>query len=54
MSIRAKGGLGKLSGVATVIRKNGEKEEVTFEARINKEQLQKLKSQNSKIINKPN
>ena len=55
MSIRAKGGLGKLTGVATLTRKDGTKEEIPFESRINKEQLQKiqtLNSNNSKVVNK--
>lgn len=40
--IRAKGGSGKLTGQATVIRKNGKKETVQITATVSEEQLNKL------------
>ena len=42
MGIRTKGGLGKLTGTATIIRKDGTKEDVPFEAKASKEAVQKL------------
>lgn len=42
MGIRAKGGLGKLSGTATIIRKDGSREDVSFAAKASKEAVQKL------------
>ena len=49
MSVRAKGSLGKLSGVATIIRKDGTKEEVPVTAKVPKERVEKfINSQKSK------
>ena len=42
MSIRAKGGLGKLTGTATIIRKDGTREDVPFTAKASKEAAEKL------------
>jgi len=38
MSIRAKGSAGKLSGVAVVIRKNGDREEIPISMSVSEEQ----------------
>jgi hypothetical protein len=40
--MKAKSSLGKLTGTATVTRKNGQKEEVQLTAKATPEQLQKL------------
>jgi len=42
MGIKTKTGLGKLTGTATVIRKDGTREEVKVTANVSKEQLAKL------------
>ena len=42
MGIRAKSGLGKMSGTATIIRKDGTREEVPFEAKASKQAVEKL------------
>jgi hypothetical protein len=42
MGIKTKTGLGKLTGTATVIRKDGTREEVKVTAKVSKEQLAKL------------
>lgn len=42
MGIRAKGGLGKMSGTATIIRKDGTREEVSIQAKASKEAVEKL------------
>ena len=42
MGIRAKGGLGKMSGTATIIRKDGTREEVSITAKASKEAVEKL------------
>lgn len=42
MGIRAKGGLGKMTGTATIIRKDGTREEVPFEAKASKKAVEKL------------
>jgi hypothetical protein len=51
MGIRAKGGLGKLTGTATIIRKNGEREEVPISAKVTKEQVEKLAKSDKKKSN---
>lgn len=48
MGIRAKGGLGKLTGTATIIRKNGKREEVPITAKVTKEQVEKLAKSDTK------
>jgi hypothetical protein len=42
MGIRTKGGLGKLSGTATIIRKDGTREEVPFTTKASKTAVDKL------------
>jgi hypothetical protein len=42
MGIKTKTGLGKLTGTATVIRKDGTREEVKVTAKVSKEQIAKL------------
>ena len=48
MGIRTKGSPGKLSGTATIIRKDGKKEEVPFTAKATKEQVETLVKSNTK------
>lgn len=47
MGIRAKGGLGKLTGTATIVRKDGTREEVPFTAKASKEAVEKLIAERS-------
>lgn len=42
MGVKAKSSLGKLTGTATIIRKNGDVEEVSIEAKASKEAVEKL------------
>lgn len=42
MGIKVNGGLGKITGTATIIRKSGEREEVSIEASASKEAVEKL------------
>ncbi len=52
MAIRTKGGLGKLTGTATVIRKDGSREEVPIVAKATKEQVEKLVDPKNKVKQK--
>lgn len=51
MGIRAKGGLGKLTGVATVTRKDGTKEEVKITKKVTPEHAEKIFKSVSKPTN---
>ena len=52
MTIRTKGGLGKLTGTATIIRKDGTKEEATLTAKVPKERVEKYLNSSNKEVKK--
>jgi hypothetical protein len=47
MGTEAKGNFGKLTGTATVIRKNGTREEVQIEVPVSEEQLKSFEKSNA-------
>ena len=52
MTIRTKGGLGKLKGTATITRKDGTKEEATLTAEVPKERVEKFLNSSNKEVKK--
>ena len=50
MTIRTKGGLGKLTGTATITRKDGTKEEATLTVKVPKERVEKFLNSNDKKV----
>jgi hypothetical protein len=52
MTIRTKGGFGKLTGTATITRKDGTKEEATLTAKVPKERVEKFLNSSNKEVKK--